>query len=467
VEAGVSSGRALGLNLRATISAIVSTCLIAILIGVSRANAQKTYQFAPAAPRQPTGDLVDSRFAATATVLPNGQVLIAGGVASENSYTASAELYDPNTGAFMRTGSLSSGRAYHTATLLKDGRVLIAGGIGVDGQPVASAEIYDPSSGKFSVTGTMLQARYNLAATLLPNGKVLMTGGDITALMTTNTATAELYDPATGSFTGGGNVTRFYDPSTDKFYYKGKMLAVHGKHTATLLQDGNVLIAGGGDAIGTAQAAAEVYDSASGKFVPAGPMNFARQQHRATLLANGSVLITGGVDDHGQVLATAELFNPATRKFTLTTAAFPANGTNMSQSRYEHTAALLPNGQVLIAGGGGGNGTSNTAELYDPSRGTFTCIGGKNSIGTQCAGSMNDYRSDAMETLLPNSEVLIAGGYNFHLGTAHNLAAAQEITGGASVPFNVLWTAEVYNPTAGRFVSTVSIAQAHFGAPTH
>ena len=196
-------------------------------------------------------------------------------------------------------------------------------------------------------------------------------------------------------------------------------------------------------------------------------MNFARQQHRATLLANGTVLITGGVDDHGQVLATAELFNPATRKFTLTTAAFPANGTNMNQSRYEHTAALLPNGQVLIAGGGGGNGTSNTAELYDPSRGTFTCIGGKNSIETQCARSMNDYRSDAVDTLLPNSEVLIAGGYNFHLGTAHNLAAAQEITGGASVPFNVLWTAEVYNPTAGRFVSTVSIAHAHFGTAAH
>ena len=81
---------------------------------------------------------------------------------------------------------------------------------------------------------------------------------------------------------------------------------------------------------------------------------------------------------------------------------------------------------------------------------------------------MNDYRSDAVDTVLPDSEVLIAGGYNFHLGTAHNLAAAQEITGGASVPFNVLWSAEVYNPTAGRFVSTVRIAAGpFFGAATH
>jgi len=87
--------------------------------------------------------------------------------------------------------------------------------------------------------------------------------------------------------------------------------------------------------------------------------------------------------------------------------------------------------------------------------------------GAPCAGTMNDYRNEALDTLLPNGEVLIAGGYNFHPGTAHNVAAAQSITGGASVPFNVLWTAEVYNPSAGRFVSTVSIAQAHFGAPAH
>ncbi len=425
----------------------------------------KTFQFRPVA-SSPTGDLVDSRFAATATVLANGQVLIVGGVASENSYTASAELYDPNTGGFTRTGSLSIGRAYHTAALLKDGRVLIAGGIGADGQPVGAAEIYDPASGKFSATGKLLEARYDFTMTPLPNGKVLLTGGNTNTQTTTNLDTAELFDPATGTFSAGGNVTRYYDPSADKFYYKGKLFAARGKHTATLLKDGNVLIAGGGAAGGTAQASAELYDSSIGKMEKVGPMNVARQEHRATLMANGDVLITGGVDDRGQVLATAEIYHPATRQFTLTTAAFPGRGTNLSQGRYQHAAALLPGGQVLIAGGSDGRTTSRSAELYDPSRGAFTCVGRSgDAAGASCPASMNDYRNSAIDTLLPNGEVLLAGGYNFQLGPAHNMGASQSLMGGAAAPFSVLWSAEVYNPAAGAFVSTVSIAHAHFGGP--
>jgi hypothetical protein len=427
----------------------------------------KTIQFAPVA-ATPTGDLIDSRFAASATVLANGQVLIVGGVANDNSTSAEAELYDPATGGFTRTGSLSSGRAYHTATLLKDGRVLIAAGLGTDGQPVAAAELYDPDSGRFSTTGTMLQARYSCTASVLPNGKVLMTGGGTTTLTSTNIDTAELYDPATGTFSATGNVTRFYDPSIEKFFYKGKMIAARAKHSATVLRDGNVLIAGGEDAHGTAQASAEVYESASGKFLPAGSMKFTRREHRATLLPNGDVLITGGVDSQGQVLATAEIYSPATRKFALTTAAFPGTGTNMNEGRSQHAAALLANGQVLLAGGSGTKSTSRSAELYDPARGSFTCIGGSGgATGMPCAGSMNEYRSSAIDALLPNGEVLIAGGYNFHMGAAHNVVAAQGIAGGANVPFSVLWSAEVYNPASGTFVSTVAIAHAHFGGASH
>lgn len=444
----------------------VSAALAFLIAAGCAGQAGKTIQFAPVA-APPSGDLTDARFAATATVMPDGRVLIVGGVANENSSSASAELYDPATGGFTRTGSLSTGRAYHTATLLKDGRVLIAGGLGADGQPVAAAELYDSGTGRFSTTGTLIEARYGCTASLLPNGKVLITGGGTTTVNTNNLGTAELYDPATGTFSATGNVTRFYDPSIDKFFYKGEMIAARSKHSATVMRDGNVLIAGGEDAHGTAQATVEIYVAASGKFLPAGPMKFARREHRATMLPNGEVLITGGVDSQGQILATAELYNPATRTFALTTAAFPA-GTNMNEGRSQHTAALLPNGQVLIAGGSGPKSTSRSAELYDPSRGSFTCVGGSGgATAMPCAGSMIEYRTSAVDVSLPNGEVLIAGGYNFHMAAAHNVLAAQGTIGGASVPFSVLWSAEVYNPASGTFVSTVSIAQSHFGPTSH
>ena len=440
---------------------------LALLIAAGCAQT-KTIQFASVS-APPSGDLIDACFAGTGTVLASGKVLIAGGVANDNSTSAAAELYDPATGGFARTGSLSSGRSYHTATLLKDGRVLIACGLGGDSQPVAAAELYDPGSGRFSTTGTMLQGRYNCTASILPNEKVLVTGGETTTLTTTVIDTAELYDPATGTFTPAGNVTRLYDPSVDKFFFKGKMIAARAKHSATVLRNGDVLIAGGEDAHGTAQASAELYDAASGKFVAVGSMKSARREHRATLLPDGNVLITGGIDSQEQVLATAELYHPATRKFSETTAAFPASGTAMNEGRSQHTAALLSNGQVLIAGGTGAKSTSRSAELYDPVRGSFTCIGARGgSTGMPCAGSMNEYRSSGIAAQLPNGEVLIAGGYNFHMGTAHNVMAAQGLLGGgANVPFSVLWSAEVYNPSSGTFVSTVSIAHAHFAAGSH
>jgi hypothetical protein len=120
----------------------------------------------------------------------------------------------------------------------------------------------------------------------------------------------------------------------------------------------------------------------------------------------------------------------------------------------------------LIAGGSDGKAASRGAELYDPSRGAFMCIGGHGDANVPaCPASMNDYRISAVTALLPNGEVLLAGGYNFQLAPAHNMGASQSMMGGATAPFNVLWSAEVYNPAAGVFVSTVSIAHAHFGGP--
>src|SRR6266849_4735206 len=353
------------------------------------------------------------RFAATATLLANGHVLIAGGVAHEGASSATAELYDPATRGFALTGGLLTGRSRHTATLLQTGKVLITGGIDKDGKPVRAAELYDPASGRFLATGNMLEGRYDHTATLLANGKVLITGGGTTTRGVTNTDTAELYDPASGTFSHTGTVTRYYDTTSEKFFYKGQMNATHAMHTATLLPNGDVVIAGGMDADGKPQALVEIYHPASGKFA-------------------------------------------------LTTKAFPHTGTAMTDVRCEHTASILPNGQVLIAGGSDTNGVLATAELYDPAQGTFTCVGGRSGGPISlCKQSMTDFRTYALAVPLADGQVLIAGGYN----TWHNRTAAREKFSGP-VAFNILNSAEIYNPASGAFTSTTTLVHARYGSNT-
>ncbi len=200
-----------------------------------------------------TGRMHDARMDATATLLRDGKVLIAGGgdvqTASFDEVVSSAELYDPSTGQFTPTGSMRTARSHATATLLADGRVLIAGGYGCLGKsgctpgpvtagtdPLASAELYDPATGKFSPTGSMSVGRADASAILLPDGRVLMLNGGETR--------AEMYDPATGKFTLDGSLLNFYDSAT-----------------ATLLPNGKVLVIGG--TIGGPDA--ELYDTASAK----------------------------------------------------------------------------------------------------------------------------------------------------------------------------------------------------------
>jgi hypothetical protein len=165
----------------------------------------------------------------TATLLPEGRVLIAGGYDPDLSNAtgslgvfAAAEIYDPKTGSFSPTGSMTTARAGHTATLLADGRVLVAGG-----DSLATAEIYDPKTGSFGPTGSMANARVGHTATLLADGRVLVTAGTHD-FWDENYASAELYDPTTGSFGPTGSITTLRD-----------------SHTATLLADGRVLVTGG------------------------------------------------------------------------------------------------------------------------------------------------------------------------------------------------------------------------------
>lgn len=283
------------------------------------------------------GNMNATRAGHTATLLPNGKVLIAGGY--NGSYLASAELFDPATCSFTPTSRLVTARSGHVAMLLRNGKVLLAGGTGVGWTFLADAELYDPVTNTFTATGNMTTARESHTATLLASGEVLITGGHRGRRPSvTIHSSAEIYDPAAGTFTAAGNMTR-----------------VRHKHEATLLMDGRVLIAGGSDERDGrgAYTSAEIYNPVTGTFAATGNMNAARYKLQGTsvLLNDGKVLIAGGAN-------RAEVFDPATNTFSY------ASG-SLGTTRLFAAATRLQNGQVLITGGyDDNNAVSSNAWIY-------------------------------------------------------------------------------------------------------
>lgn len=200
-----------------------------------------------------TGSMNTPRAFHTATLLNNGQVLVAGGLCGNGgkgpgdtpNVLASAELYNPSTGTWTATGSMTTPRYNHTATLLANGQVLVMGGVNVDGGSgsalsLASAELYNPSTGTWSPTGSMTVALVGPAATLLQSGEALVAGG--TAITECGSGCTE-DDPTA--------VAQIYNPSTGKFTATGSMTYARGDTQLTLLQDGEALIAGSDDGFDT------------------------------------------------------------------------------------------------------------------------------------------------------------------------------------------------------------------------
>ncbi len=331
----------------------------------------------PAASVTPVGSIVPAasmlapRSGHTATLLPDGRVLIAGGMRRNQDFYKSAELYDPTTGKFQATGDMNERRVSPVAVLLRSGRVLIAGGW-IGHGCTDSAEIYDPSTGKFtSLAGRMTAVRGDARGTLLPNGDVLITGG------------ADHDSPS------GVASAEVFHAASQTFQAVPPMHFARVAHTATLLNDGRVLIVGGrGDKV---NATAEIYDPKAARFTDSGNLATARYKHTAGLLPDGRVLIAGGSDEHdwNGNLNSAEIYDPKTSKFQT------ASPLNSKRFKLPEEAVMLESGELLVAGG------SRQSEVFDPAEGKFMVV----------AGSMDEGRHFMTETRLQDGRVLLAGGY--------------------------------------------------------
>jgi hypothetical protein len=309
-------------------------------------------------------------------MLKNGKVLIAGGWAQSLVPIATMELFDPATGTFSAAGTMSPARLYHSATLLANGTVLMVGGQVYGGSQGSTTctplvQIYNPDTGTFSSPPSLSQYQCKTVATFLSDGRVLIVG----------------YFP--------DGTTVVFDPATNQFTKTGAMVTQRSEgHTATLLKDGKVLVAGGVGGV-VYQAAAETFDPTTGSFSAVGNMATSRGYHTATLLSDGRVLVAGGIQTNTGAGATfrpnAEIFDPATNTF--------GPGPLLAFVYDQATATTLLDNSILVVGGVSPTGAQALGQLYDPTSGTFSF-----------AASLKVARYAHTATLLPGGTVLIVGG---------------------------------------------------------
>lgn len=329
-----------------------------------------------------TGSMNFAREQHTATLLPNGQVLVTGGDNFTQGFLASAEFYNPATGKWTLTANMSVPRVSHDAVLLQNGQVLVAGGYNSGPGFLATAELFNPATGRWTATGSMTKGRAGFVMKVLPNGQVLAAGGD--GFLTG----AELYNPATGTWTSTGSMITGTDTNDAVLLPNGEVFVLNynlyhpstGTWTATaadsIAAGGTPVLLPSGDVFtGGSLQGDSIYRPSSNtwtNFAPP-PCTTTKQncQSAGVLLTTGKVLVAGGITEvPGQPYPTAETNGLA---FLLDTSALTwATTPSMRQSRVGATVILLLNGQALFAGGESFNKSTGSlvpiasAELYKP-----------------------------------------------------------------------------------------------------
>ena len=308
-----------------------------------------------------TAPLPQAKWGSGSCVLPDGRVMVVGGTtgSSSNQAVATAAIFDPATGRWTVLTPMLQPRAYPMAVTMTDGSVLVAGG-SRSGQPLDTAERYIPATGAWVAAGRLNLPRTEGTLTLLGDGRVLAVGGGIEGSPSwIATASAEIFDPATVMWT-----------------LTAPMSVARGRHTATLLRDGEVLVTGGATTyhgpVGSVTSTAEIYNPKSGTWHAAGRMSKPRYVHDAVLLKDGRVLVAGGwysTSNSDPSHASADIYDPATNSWKATGP--------MTTSRAQFGMVPLLDGRVLAVGGADPTYKLQTSsELYDPAKGVWKATGG-------------------------------------------------------------------------------------------